>query len=184
MRIRFIPSLLVFLSAYSPLSIIFLIQDFDFSTNSMKHPFIIWPILGVSFVSCLMLWLAIYFHKSSSPPVKVNKISNRSGELINYSIPYMVSFFVMDLSNIKMLLSFLFFMLIMYCITIKTHNIFINPMLAVIGYNLYTVQYERNGYDCEDFFLVKGERLQKNERCVLVKLSEQLYIVTERLAKE
>ena len=107
-------------------------------------------------------------------------MSNRSGELINYSIPYLVTFFVMNLDDTKMLLSFGFFMLIMYWMTLKTHNIFVNPILACLGYNLYDVTYERNGQERQDFFLIKAPRLKAGERCRIAELSEQLFIVTER----
>jgi len=152
MKLRFLSSLLIFLSAYSPLSIIFLIQDFDLEKKELMHATIVWSIIGVSIISCILTWTAIRFLRMSSPPIIVKSVSNRSGELINYSIPYMISFFVMDLGNLKLLLSFGFFMFIMYVLTMKTHNIFINPMLAVMGYNIYDVKYERNGNECEDFF--------------------------------
>lgn len=180
MRLRFISSLLIFLSAYSPLAVIFLIQDFDLEKNELMHPGIVWPILGISVISCILIWSAVHFLKVSSPPVIVKSVSNQSGELINYSIPYMISFFVMDLGDLKLLLSFAFFMLIMYMLTMKTHNIFINPILAVMGYNIYEVRYERNGIECEDFFLIKGDRLRKNEQCRIIEVSEQLFVVTER----
>lgn len=180
MKLRFLSSLLIFLSAYSPLSIIFLIQDFDLEKKELMHATIVWSIIGVSIISCILTWTAIRFLRISSPPIIVKSVSNRSGELINYSIPYMISFFVMDLGNLKLLLSFGFFMFIMYVLTMKTHNIFINPMLAVMGYKLYDVKYERNGNECEDFFLVRGDRLKKNERCRIIEISEQLYVVTER----
>lgn len=107
-------------------------------------------------------------------------VSSKSGELINYSIPYMISFFVMDLSNIKLLISFSFFMFIMYVLTLKTHNIFINPVLAIFGYNIYDVKYKRENNEYQSYFLVKADRLKKDERCRIVELSEHLFLVTER----
>ena len=180
MKLRFLPSILLFLSAYSPLSIIFLIQDYDFLNNTLKHPEIVWPILGISVISCILMWASVHFLKVSTPPITIESVSIRSGELINYSIPYMISFFVMDLGSTNLLLSFGFFMGIMYLLTLKTHNIFINPILAVMGYNLYDVHYKKNGREYEHFFLVKGERLGKSERCRIAELSEQLFLVTER----
>ncbi|MBN4079626.1 hypothetical protein JYT60_00140 [bacterium AH-315-C08] len=184
MKLRFFPSVLLFLSAYSPLSIIFLIQDYDFENNLLKHPEIVWPIFGVSVISCILMWASVSLLKFSTSPITIESVSNRSGELINYSIPYMISFFVMDLGSINLLLSFGFFMFIMYWLTLKTHNIFINPILAVMGYNLYDVRYKKNGREYERFFLVKGERLRKNERCLIAELSEQLFLVTERNPEE
>jgi len=180
MKLKILPSILIFLSAYSPLSIIFLIQDLNWKLKTVEHPCIIYPILGVSLLSVVLIWATVKFIKVSTPPVKVVSVSNKSGELINYSIPYMISFFVMDLSQTKLLVSFGFFMFIMYVLTLKTHNIFINPILAVIGYNIYDVKFDKNGRELQAYFLIKGDRLKKTETCRIVELSEHLYLVTER----
>ena len=179
MKLRFLTSLLVFISAYSPLAFIFMIQDMDFKTLTLKHPIIVYPLIALAIISCIIIWAAVHFVKTSSPPVIVKKVSNRSGELVNYSIPYLVSFFVMDLENMNMVASFLFFMAIMYWMTVKTHNIFVNPILACLGYNLYDVEYEKGGVECEDFFLVKGPRLKPTDRVRIICLSEQLFLVSE-----
>ena len=42
MKLRFLSSILIFVSAYSPLSIIFLIQDLDLPIVRLKHPYIVW----------------------------------------------------------------------------------------------------------------------------------------------
>lgn len=178
MKLRFWASVLIFISAYSPLSVIFLIQDFELPGWRLKHPLVIGIMLAVSVISCIAIWVAVSRLKTSSPPVKILKVSNRSGELVNYSIPYLVSFFALNLDDTKMLLSFGFFMVIMYWMTLKTHNIFVNPILACLGYNLYDVQYEKNGQEREDFFLVKGPRLKANDQCRIAELSEQLFLVT------
>jgi len=183
MKLKILPSILIFLSAYSPLSIIFLIQDFDWKTKSVRHPEIIYPILAISLISIILIWAAVRLIKVSSPPVIIVSVTNKSGELINYSIPYMISFFVMDLSKTKLLISFCFFMFIMYILTLKTHNIFINPILAVMGYNIYDVKYQKDGRELQTFFLIKGGRLKKGESCRVVELSEHLFLVTERNPK-
>jgi len=180
MKLRILSSIFIFISAYFPLTIIFAIQDIDLITYKFAHPLIVWSLLGFALISCIIVALSVGLLKVSTPPVKVNFVSNRSGELVNYSIPYMISFFVMDLGKIKLLLSFGFFMFIMYWLTLKTHNIFINPILALLGYNLYDVKYEKNGKEYEDFFLIKGERLIIGEYCRIVELSEKLFLVTER----
>lgn len=145
------------------------------------HPYIVFGVLGVAILSCVILGLSVNTLKSSLPPVSIQSVSNCSEELINYSIPYMISFWGMDLGNLNMLLSFVFFMLILCYLTLKTHKIFINPMLIIMGYNIYEVRYIRkDGSEGEDFFLVKGPRLQKNTDCRITQISEQLYLVTER----
>jgi hypothetical protein len=180
MKLKIFSSIFIFLSAYSPLAVIFLIQDFDWKTKSVLHPEIMYPILVIAIISVILIWVAVKSIKVSTPPVKVLSVSNKSGELINYSIPYMISFFVMDLSKTKLLISFVFFMVLIYVLTLKTHNIFINPILAVIGYNIYDVKYQKDGIEHQSFFLVKSDRLKKAERCRIVELSEHLFLVTER----
>jgi hypothetical protein len=183
MKLRFLSSAFIFISAYSPLAVIFAIQDFDLKNNTFSHPYTVWSIISVAALSCVIVWLAVSKIKVSTPPITVMSVSNRSGELVNYAIPYMISFFAIDLGNIKMLLSFGFFMLMMYWLTIKSHNIFINPILALLGYNLYSVKYTRDNLEREDFFLIKGNRLSIGESCRIVELSEQLFLVTERNPK-
>lgn len=183
MKLRAWSSVFIFISAYFPLAIIFAIQDFDSKSSNFSHPVIVYTVLAISAVSCLIVWLSVSHIKVSSPPVEIRSVSNRSGELVNYSIPYMISFFVMDLGKTKLLVSFGFFMLIMYWLTLKTHNIFVNPVLALLGYNLYDVKYIKNGQEFEDFFLIKGSRLRPGESCRIVELSEKLLLVTERIPK-
>ncbi len=184
MKLRIWSSILIFISAYSPLSVILMIQDFDFKkTYRFAHPQFVWPVFALSLISCIVLWATVRFLKVSSPPVVIKKVSNRSGELINYSIPYMISFFILDLGSLNQILSFAFFMFIMYWLTIKTHNIYINPILACMGYNLYDVTYESNGKEYEAFFLLRGERLRSEETCRCVEVSEQLILVTDRNPK-
>lgn len=191
MKLRAWASILIFLSAYSPLSIIFAIQDFDEWVQplpdypwivfpAVEHPWIVRTTIVVSIMSCVLLFVCMRGIKNSDRPVTILNVSNRSGELINYSIPYMISFFVTDLGDKQLALSFLFFMLIMYFLTLKTHNIFVNPILALLGYNLYDVTFVRDGIECESFFLVKKPRLNPGQSCQIEELSEQLYLVTER----
>ncbi|MDX9917798.1 MAG: hypothetical protein RBT15_07250 [Gudongella sp.] len=179
MKLRFMASIFIFISAYAPLSIIFLIQDYDFVNKQLNHPIIVYNILGISLFSCLMVLIAVEKIKFSSPAVKILTVSNRSGELINYSIPYMISFFAVDLGDTNQLLSFGFFMFLMYWLTVKTHNMFINPILACRGYNLYDVRYESGGEEFQDFILAKNS-IAKDDMCRICKISENLFLVTDK----
>ncbi|MCY1636391.1 hypothetical protein [Marinifilum sp. D737] len=176
---RIIASIFLFLSAYSPLWGIFLIQDLDFETWKLSHPALVWTGICISIFSCVIILFAVRQPKISVPPVKVLYASNRSSDLLNYSIPYMVSFFALDLDSINSLLSFAFFMLILYLLTLKTHNIFLNPTLALFGYNLYNISYEQNSEIIEKCCLVQGKKPLKNDKCRIIVLSENISLVTE-----
>lgn len=179
MNLRFLSALLIFFSAYSPLAIIFLIQDFDFLVCKLRHPTLVVSIGIIALVSCMILYFAVNSLKTSSSPIQINSVKNRSGELINYSIPYIVSFFAVDLDNQNMMLSFMFFMALMFWLTYKTHNIFINPILIMMGYGLYDVSYSKNGRDCSSLMLIKHSPPIKGDRCRIIEISRQFYLVTE-----
>jgi hypothetical protein len=180
MKLRFLSSVIIFLSAYSPLAVIFWIQNYDFEKRELAHSSVIWSILALAAISCIVLWATVKLPKVSTAPITVKSVSNKSGELVSYTIPYMVSFFVIEHWNAQLLSSFAFFMFIMFWLTLKTHTIFNNPILAMMGYNIFDVHYEKNGKEYQDYLLAKGERLRKNEQCRIIEISELLYLVTER----
>ena len=91
MKLQHISSVMIFLSAYSPLSIIFLIQDWDSKQQCLSHPVLVITMLVVSVLSCILVWYSMHALKCATPPVTIKSVSNRSGELINYSIPYMIT---------------------------------------------------------------------------------------------
>lgn len=172
-------SFVVFASAYSPLAVIFAIQDFNWSIKNFDHPLIVWVLIASALISVIVTCAAIKDMEKEAGrtvPVKVTKVAYYSGELINYSIPYMVSFFVIDLGKPTLLLSFVFFMALMFMITIRTHNTFINPILCLLGYNLYKITYVKNDHEYEDFMLAKGDRPQKSDSIRIAHLSDRLTI--------
>lgn len=181
MNTRFWGAVLIFLSAYSPLSVIFIVQDIQYKDGHLyfNHPFLTFGYLLVSIVSCIILIGTVKSLISGGPPATIIKVSKRSGELINYSIPYMISFFVVDLGAVRTLLSFGFFMILMFWVTYKTHNIFINPILACLGYNLYDVTYKQNNQLHDAYIIHKGNTLFPDDVCRLAEVSEQLFLCTE-----
>lgn len=178
MKLRLIASIFVFISAYSPLSVIFAIQDFDWISKQFLHPRVIYTMLVVSIVSIIVIFIVLS-EKSSTPPVRIVSISNKSGELVNYTVPYMMSFLVVDLSNIKLLISFGFFMLVMFVLSLRTHNLFMNPILAVFKYNLYEVRYTRDGQEFNSSFLCKDGELGVGDECRLSEISDGLFSITK-----
>src|SRR5574344_947079 len=179
MKTKFIPSILIFISAYSPLAIVFAIQDFCFKTKKFNHPIIIVIMFIIAILSCTLTIISVKCIKTSSPKVKVLKLSNRSDSLVNYCVPYMLSFFAVDLSNINQVMSFIFFMILMYIMTMKTSNLFLNPILLILGYKLFEVEYEDNNIRYSENFLVSGNQMQIGNDVRIVKITDTLNLVTD-----
>jgi hypothetical protein len=177
MRLRHWVSVVLFISSYSPLALILLIGDFDPQTKSLKNPAISLSILFVSFLSVLLLFVVMRQIRQGDT-IKITSVCNQSGELVNYTIPYMISFFRFDLGGIQSFSCFLLFMVLMCVLTIRTQNIFINPILALAGYGLYDVEFTRGQ---EDFhaILLSQHKLHRNQECRVRQLADFLYCVTD-----
>lgn len=139
MRLRFFASLLVFISSYFPLVLIFIIKDLDDTTFYPSHPITAAIIAALVLIACAIVLLAAR-KIESGVPVKVLKVSNKSGDMFTYTIPYMISFYNFDLGDWKTLLSLVVFMSLMFALSYRTQNVFINPVLALAGYGLYDCQ--------------------------------------------
>lgn len=111
-------------------------------------------------------------------PVTVKEIKNRSDDLINYTIPYIVSFFGFDLSKMEDILSLTIFLTLLLLLTIKSKSVFMNPILLIAGYNLYDLEYEYDDKKHETIALSKYE-MKRGERYYIRSLTRFVYFVTE-----
>jgi len=180
MKPRIITSVLLFISGYSPLFIIFAVKDFDFVGNkSFNHPIAIWTMLGITTLSIVLLFVTVRTMKRGNMSVEVVSVKNRSVDLINYTIPYMLSFFGIDLSKPEDIISICIFMLIMLLLTITSKSVFINPILAMANYNLYDLEYKFDGKIFSTVIISK-EEVYVGERYYMRSLTRFLYFVTQK----
>jgi hypothetical protein len=78
MKLCFIPSLLMFISAYFTLALIFIIKDLGDTMFLPRHPVTAAIIVVVTSLACAIVLLAASKIKSGLP-VKVAKVWNKSG---------------------------------------------------------------------------------------------------------
>jgi len=176
MRLRKWASLVFFLSSYAPLAVIILLKDLDTSWRP-KHVAILVVVCTIAIVSVALLWLGMRSIRQGSG-VTVRSIATKSGELVNYTIPYMISFFGFDLGDRYAVTAFLFFLALMYWLTVCTHNVFINPVLALMGWSLYEVTFEENGGEHQATFLAKQE-FRKGDVVLVQYVARFFYVVTD-----
>lgn len=176
MKLRLWAAIAIFISSYSPLAVILLIKDLDERTLVPQHPLVAGVLLTVAAVSIPVVFAAVRGVKHGDS-VQVLRVANQSGELVNYSIPYMISFFEFDLGEWKALVSFGLFLSLMFVLTIRTQNIFINPVLALVGYGLYDIEFVNTGVTQQATFLSR-DALFSSQRVKVRRLSRFLYLVT------
>ncbi len=182
MKVLFIPSLLMFISSYFPLALIFIIKDLDDLTSFPRHPVLAATVGGIMLIACGVV-LLIARKIKSGVPVKIGRVSNKSADMFTYTIPYMISFFNFNLGDWKTLTSLGIFMSLMFALSHRTQNVFINPVLAFAGYDLYDCQFKDGIRETHGLFISKSE-FQLGDTCIVERLSNFLYFVTEVQAKE
>lgn len=180
MKPKFVTAILLFISAYSPLFLILSIKDFDFDENHcFKHPILIYALVGISLISVSLLFVSVKLISKGNMPVKIKSIKSRSVDLINYTIPYIVSFFGFDLSKVEDVISLTLFLLLMLMMTIKSKSVFMNPILLLVGYNLYDVEFEFDNKSNSVIVMSKIE-LRNGDYYFIRSLTRFLYIVTQQ----
>ncbi len=181
MKPKILTAILLFTSAYSPLVLILAVKDFDFECcHNFHHPITIWILIGLSAFSIFLLFYSISSIKKGNMPVKIVEVQNRSVDLINYTIPYIVSFFGFDLAKTDDIISLSIFMLLMLILTIKSKSVFLNPILLIAGYNLYDLKYEFNQKQESRIVLSKYDP-RKGEQYYIRSLTRFLYLIKEKV---
>lgn len=180
MKPRIFTAILLFISAYSPLFLILAVKDYDFEkTHYFKHPVAIYIMISIAILSVILLFATVCSIKKGSMPVTIKSVKNRSIDLINYTIPYIVSFFGFDLSKTEDIISLTIFLLLMLLMTVKSKSIFMNPMLLLAGYNLYDMDYEFDGKSYSTIVISKYD-MRSGEVFYIRSLTRFLYFVTEK----
>lgn len=160
MKPRLWASIVIFVSGYAPLALILCALNMDLSSEDWsdwgpKNPFAVLVALSIALVSSLALGLVMRLVHGDHV-VNVVEVEDRSPELLNYTIPYVVSFVASDLlGSANELWAFLIFLALMCAMSVKTQVVFINPLLTLFNYRLYGVQIESEGKSASKLILAK-----------------------------
>lgn len=156
METRLLVAAFVYLGSYLPLSLILLIQDFDpkFFSRQMcfelanldqceiplKHPVIALSFLLLCMISLAVTLLVIRYTKTKLS-VKVEEAKHIPADLMNYVLPYVVSFMSLDYQETSKLVGFFIFLAWIFWITYKSGQTILNPVLVAFGWKHYEVKY-------------------------------------------
>lgn len=182
MKLRFLPSLLMFVSSYFPLALIFIIKDLNEATLRPDHPITAAIIAVLVLIACAVVLRAAR-KIEGGVPVKITKVSSKSGDMFTYTIPYMISFYNFNLGDWKTLLSLFVFMSLMFALSYRTQNVFINPVLALARYGLYDCQFKDGGREIQGLLISRYE-FQLGDTCIVERLSNFLYFVSGVQSRE
>jgi hypothetical protein len=179
MKPRLFTSILLFISAYSPLCLLLAVRDIDFKCNHwFNHPIAIFILLGVTASSIVLLFIILHLLRPGNMVVRLQGVKNKSVDIIGYTIPYMVAFFGIDLAKPDDIISLVIFLGVLFMLTVSSKAIFLNPILIIAGYGLYEIEYEFHGMTLSDTVISRME-LRRGEEFHLKSLTRFLYLIKQ-----
>ncbi len=182
---RLVPSIAIFISGYTPLFLIMLIKDVQgivwftyplvkplmgMGTISIPYwlsfanPLTVTFLFVISVLSLFMLRYVLGNISRNPFAIEIVTARSRSSEVVNYTIPYMISFVAFDLSKLQDLASLILFLSILCLLSIRSQSIFINPILAALGYGLYDCKYKENDIEKECVMLSRTDLANGSSR--------------------
>lgn len=179
MQFRVLMAFAVFLGSYLPLSLILLAQNYDYA---MRHQTFCWAFwtgecslpfknpafavgILVACLACFVITLGALAAVRPKQEIRVREAKHIPADLMNYTLPYIVSFMSIDYQEPAKFVRFVIFLGWMFWIIYKSGQIILNPLLIVLGWRLYEVSYSFAGSDNSQSAnaLVKG-RIEAGQR--------------------
>lgn len=157
MHPRLLFSLLIYIGSYLPLSLILLAQDIQYEKLSGSICWEFWdrksscqiplhnPVFSIfGFLICLVSFLitrCLLHSRKPNLPIYIISSSHRPTELMNYTLPYVVSFMGISYASIDQFIGFLIFFSWIFVISHRSGQNILNPVLIIIGWRLYEIEY-------------------------------------------
>lgn len=148
---------LIFLSAYYPLFLILLIRDISDKTLGLKFGFLSWGVqvswyalvlfLISSFASLIVARLirSLLTHQEGGTSIKINEVCQVRGDMLNYTLPFLIGLFAFNYESIQTIISLLVFLIFIFSFVHKEQISLLNPMFLLMGIRLYKIKYKEVG---------------------------------------
>lgn len=157
MQLRKTSAFALYVGSYLPLGLVMLVQDVDISAMALgvcrpadlfasgcivplQHPRLSLGAVVLGFV-CLLATSWTLSAIGTPRQIKVAEAKHVPADLINYVVPYIVSFMGLDYGSPTKLLGFSVLFVWIFWITYRSGQIAMNPILIVFGWRLYEIKY-------------------------------------------
>jgi len=167
--------ILLFLNSYTPLWLILFVKI------SIQNKFVSYQIIvGTVLIGTIALSLPILIKFSKKlRNIRILTIKEKndiSHAYLEYIITYIIPFIQQEYTSLEDAVPVLILMLVIMYIYIRSNLIYINPMLNLMGYNLFKFQDEHgNTY----ILLTKEKDILRNVKIKVVEFSENIVIGVE-----
>lgn len=164
----FLIRLLLCLSSYFPLAVIFAVQFY------MKgHCWVAIAILAVGTLG--LIGVSIYIalaRRLNTITLEVERISRRDGDAMSYIVSYILPFIALPSRNPADVISLGVFLLVLGVVYINSGMMHINPMLNLAGWHVYEVTL-KNG---ETAAFLSRRHIRKDKNISVVRMDDNIYL--------
>jgi len=191
---------MVFLASYLPLSAILLAQDFRFeligkplcipssSGTSCELPFSNGAFSITIFLvclTCLGVSLTAIHSVKAKRSIRIVSAKHSPAELINYSIPYVVSFMSIGYDDTGKFIGLIIFLAWMFWLSHMSGQIILNPVLIAFGWRFYEVTYRHVGNETtHSGFALAQDEIHANEQWKHAQIRDILVLKRANDARE
>ncbi|EGQ8476421.1 hypothetical protein HPY09_15010 [Vibrio cholerae] len=156
-KIKLWVEVLIFLSSYYPLFLILFIRDVHSNTVGMTFGLpewglkvSVWAIVGLlcSSVATLAtgrIMKLLFTRSEGSDEIRLTDVKAIRGDMINYTLPFLIGLFAFDYKSWQSILSLVVFLFFMFAFTRNEKIILLNPMFLLLGIRLYDIKYKKVG---------------------------------------
>lgn len=150
---------IVFMSSYYPLFLILFIRDVSEATVGLQFGLDSWAVnvsywavglLTISSFSTLIigpLMRKLLTHQEGGNAIKVDSADQVRGDMLNYTLPFLIGLFAFDYSNWQSISSLIIFLIFIFSFVHKEQISLLNPMFLLMGIRLYNIKYKEVGRD-------------------------------------
>jgi len=166
--VRFWVKSLLFVSAYTPLLLIFILRYFDFHSKDF------W-ICVTALLLANLIWVPVFriARGWATSTFTVVKSKNRTSDALDYIIAYVIVFLGFQFEQWQDVASIIILLIVIFFVYIHSNLIFVNPLLNVFGYKIHDVEVhtgESIVLVTKEFMLVLGAHIDTKN------MSDNIYL--------
>lgn len=158
---------LLFLSSYIPLWVIF--------TVIMARGHFVFA-CGFALLAAVSLFGTLIYirhvQRMNGIQISVGIIRRQDSETMSYIASYVVPFAATALDNFEQVIALGIFLIVLCIVYVNTSMIHINPLLSVLGYNLFEIE-DRDG---NTQFLISKRRVRRGETINVIDIADGIFM--------
>jgi hypothetical protein len=166
----------LFISSYSPAFLILAVRSFHHSTILFVAA------LATAVVSAAAFFLFIRLARQGGPfRAEVGDVEPRDGDLAAYVATYLLPFVVVFGATVQDVIALALFLVFIGVLWIDSRMLYLNPLLALVGYHVFVVRLHPVGADAEhalprSFLLSRTRDLRPGDEVRPDRLSPGVFI--------